>query len=53
LLDKQRLEERVAAVEELKDSEGTSIVEKLKRLLSKTKSDLEKSLIRIYYGKVI
>ena len=52
LLDKQKLEERVAAVEELKDSENTLKVDKIRDLLSKTKTDLEKSLIRIYYGKV-
>lgn len=52
LLDKDRLEERVAAVEELKDGDNTIRVEKIKQLLSKVKSDLEKSLIRIYYGKV-
>ena len=52
LLDKQSLEERITAVEELKDGERTIKVDKIKHLLSKTKSDLEKSLIRIYYGKV-
>ena len=52
LLDKGKLEERIAAVEELKDGERTVSVDKIKHLLSKTKSDLEKSLIRIYYGKV-
>lgn len=52
LLDKARLEERIAAVEELKDGEHSITVDKLKNLLSKTKSDLEKTLIRIYYGKV-
>lgn len=52
LLDKTKLEERIAAVEELKDGERTVSVDKIKHLLSKTKSDLEKSLIRIYYGKV-
>ena len=52
LLDKKKLEERVTAVEELKDSQNTVSVDKIKDLLSKTKTDLEKSLIRIYYGKV-
>lgn len=52
LLDKSRLEERVNAVEELKNPEKTVMVERLKGLLGKVKSDLEKSLIRIYYGKV-
>ena len=52
LLDKIRLEERLAAVEELKDGERTISVDRIKDLLSKIKSDLEKNLIRIYYGKV-
>jgi len=51
LIDKQRLEERVAAVEELKEGNKTMKVDKLKSLLMKIKSDLERSLIRIYYGK--
>ncbi|EAW11861.1 mismatch repair protein MSH3 [Aspergillus clavatus NRRL 1] len=51
LLDKSRLEERVNAVEELKNPEKTVQVERLKRLLGRIKSDLEKNLIRIYYGK--
>ena len=51
LLDKRKLQERLDAVEELLDSEKTARVEQLKRLLSKIKIDLEKSLIRIYYGK--
>ncbi|KAJ9377751.1 hypothetical protein DTO063F5_8113 [Paecilomyces variotii] len=51
LLDKAKLEERVSAVEELKSPERTVHVERLKALLGKVKSDLEKSLIRIYYGK--
>ncbi|KAL1981830.1 hypothetical protein VTN96DRAFT_2075 [Rasamsonia emersonii] len=51
LLDKGKLEERVAAVEELLDPERTTQVERLKALLGKVKSDLEKSLIRIYYGR--
>ncbi|KAI9843186.1 MAG: Mismatch repair protein msh3 [Sclerophora amabilis] len=51
LLDRKALEERVTAVEELKDGEHTTIVGKLKALLSKIRIDLEKNLIRIYYGK--
>ncbi|KFY28248.1 hypothetical protein V493_03038 [Pseudogymnoascus sp. VKM F-4281 (FW-2241)] len=51
LIDKERLEERVAAVEELKDGNQAAQVDKLKSLLMKVKSDLERSLIRIYYGK--
>ncbi|KAK5693400.1 Mismatch repair protein msh3 [Elasticomyces elasticus] len=49
LLDKPRLDERVAAVEELKDGGGD--VDRIKNLLRKTRGDLERSLIRIYYKK--
>jgi DNA mismatch repair protein MSH3 len=52
LLDRQRLEERVGAVTELLDPGRAVLVEGLKSLLRKTKADLEKSLLRIYYGKV-
>ncbi|KAI0896805.1 muts domain V-domain-containing protein [Annulohypoxylon nitens] len=51
LLDKERLEERVAAVEELVENASTAKVDQLERLLKNTKTDLERSLIRIYYGK--
>ncbi|KAH8657558.1 DNA mismatch repair protein-like protein msh3 [Tricladium varicosporioides] len=51
LLDKQRLEERVAAVEELNQGYQTPKVDQLNSLLRGIKSDLERSLIRIYYGK--
>ncbi|KAF2109126.1 DNA mismatch repair protein MSH3 [Lophiotrema nucula] len=51
LIDKQRLEERIAAVEELKEGENTVMVDKLRFLLGKTRTDLEKVLIRIYYKK--
>ncbi|KAH8703468.1 DNA mismatch repair protein Msh3 [Talaromyces proteolyticus] len=51
LLDKSHLEERVGAVEELLSSEQHIHIEKLKDLLGKVKTDLERSLIRIYYGK--
>ena len=51
LLDRTRLEERLAAVEELLDSNKTVAVERLRHILSKTKIDLEKNLLRIYYGK--
>jgi DNA mismatch repair protein MSH3 len=51
LLDQQRLEERVAAVEELLENQSTGKVDKLEHLLKATKADLERSLIRIYYGK--
>lgn len=48
---KSALDERIDAVEELKDGEPSIRVDKIKQLLSQIKSDLEKSLIRIYYGK--
>jgi len=51
LLDQKSLEERIAAVEELLNSERTIYVDKLKKLLRTIKGDLEKSLIRIYYKK--
>lgn len=52
LLDKARLEERTNAVEELIEPDKASSVERIQGLLGKVKSDLEKNLIRIYYGKV-
>ncbi|CAL5868439.1 uncharacterized protein PFLUO_LOCUS2664 [Penicillium psychrofluorescens] len=51
LLDKERLQARTDAVEELTSPALSGPVERLKALLAKVKSDLEKSLIRIYYGK--
>lgn len=51
LLDKTRLEERVSAVEELKDSHQTPKLDKIRALLWSIKLDLERSLLRIYYGK--
>lgn len=51
LLDKAQLEARLAAVEELLDKQSTAPVDQLSKLLSTTKTDLERSLIRIYYGK--
>ncbi|ETS87189.1 DNA mismatch repair protein MSH3 [Pestalotiopsis fici W106-1] len=51
LLDQARLEERVAAVEELLAKASTPSVDQLENLLINTKTDLERSLIRIYYGK--
>ncbi|KAL2427064.1 DNA mismatch repair protein msh3 [Exophiala dermatitidis] len=50
-LDRQGIEERLAAVEELLDPAKATHVEKLRHALSRLKTDLEKSLIRIYYGK--
>jgi DNA mismatch repair protein MSH3 len=51
LIEKERLEQRIAAVEELKNGEKTIPVDKLKFLLGRIKTDLEKVLIRIYYKK--
>jgi len=51
LIDKAKLEERIAAVEELKEGENTIPVDKLKFMFGKVKTDLEKVLIRIYYKK--
>ncbi|TPX16424.1 uncharacterized protein E0L32_003718 [Thyridium curvatum] len=51
LLDRERLEERVAAVAELLENQSTAKVDKIEQLLVKTRTDLERSLIRIYYGK--
>ncbi|TVY27395.1 DNA mismatch repair protein [Lachnellula hyalina] len=51
LLEKDHLEDRVSAVEELKDGHQTPRVDQLHALLRNIKSDLERSLIRIYYGK--
>ena len=51
LLDRKYLENRITAVEELKDGGSLPLVEKLKRMLASVKMDLEKGLIRIYYGK--
>jgi DNA mismatch repair protein MSH3 len=52
LLDREKLVERISAVEELKDGTQGLLVDKLRVLLTKVKYDLEKGLIRIYYGKV-
>ncbi|KAF2158871.1 hypothetical protein M409DRAFT_30658 [Zasmidium cellare ATCC 36951] len=51
LLDRVQLTERVDAIEELKEGYSSSGVERLRLLLSKIRSDLEKTLIRIYYKK--
>ena len=51
LLDKVELEIRIAAVEELKDAHSNSNAESLKSLMSAIKIDLEKSLMRICYGR--
>jgi DNA mismatch repair protein MSH3 len=52
LLIKAELEERIAAIEELRNDERSMKVDRIKHLLSQIRTDLEKSLIRIYYGKV-
>ena len=52
LLIQTELKDRIAAVEELKSSERTVKVDRIKHVLSQIRSDLERSLIRIYYGKV-
>ncbi|KPI45500.1 DNA mismatch repair protein msh3 [Cyphellophora attinorum] len=51
LLDKAAIEARFAAVEELLASGHGVMVDKLTGILVKTRWDLEKSLLRIYYGK--
>ncbi|KNA96547.1 DNA mismatch repair protein MSH3 [Fusarium oxysporum f. sp. lycopersici 4287] len=51
LLDQQLLEARLNAVEELLEKQSTVPVSQLESLLANTKTDLERSLIRIYYGK--
>lgn len=51
LLDRQHLDDRLAAVQELLDKQSTAPVAELEKLLATNKTDLERSLIRIYYGK--
>ncbi|KAL8376558.1 hypothetical protein RB595_007587 [Gaeumannomyces hyphopodioides] len=51
LLDKERLDDRVAAVEELFEKRATAHTDKLQRLVASIKTDLERSLIRIFYGR--
>ncbi|KAG7132105.1 DNA mismatch repair protein MSH3 like [Verticillium longisporum] len=51
LLDDSQLAERVAAVEEIANGQGTPQVDKLEALLVGIKTDLERSLIRMYYAK--
>ncbi|KAH6691563.1 DNA mismatch repair protein Msh3 [Plectosphaerella plurivora] len=51
LLDKEQLEARVAAVEELLEHRSSPRVDKIEHLLANIRLDLERSLIRIYYGK--
>ncbi|KAF1824295.1 uncharacterized protein K489DRAFT_378713 [Dissoconium aciculare CBS 342.82] len=51
LLDRVRLDERVAAVEELVNVDNATNRERIGSLLLKTKADLERSLVRIYYKR--
>ncbi|CAG9971631.1 unnamed protein product [Clonostachys byssicola] len=51
LLNREHLEARLAAVEELLEKQSTGPVDQLERLLKNTRTDLERSLVRIYYGK--
>lgn len=51
LLDQTLLEDRLDAVKELLDKQSTGPLIQLEKLLLSTKTDLERSLIRIYYGK--
>ena len=51
LLDRHQLEERLKAVEEMAKGDNPKL-DSLKELLGKVSYDLEKGLIRIYYGKV-
>ncbi|KAJ9604953.1 Mismatch repair protein msh3 [Cladophialophora chaetospira] len=51
LLSLQDIENRLNAVEELIDSSKATQADNMRRVLSKIRTDLEKSLIRIYYGK--
>ncbi|KAK4904109.1 Mismatch repair protein msh3, partial [Elasticomyces elasticus] len=50
-LHKTSIEARLEAVEELCDTDKAISVEKLRTVLVKMRSDLEKSLLKIYYGK--
>ncbi|KAF2645701.1 hypothetical protein P280DRAFT_442483 [Massarina eburnea CBS 473.64] len=50
LVEKAALQERIAAVEEL-TTHNTIAVDKLKHMLGKIRTDLEKVLLRIYYKK--
>lgn len=51
LLNRDELEARLAAVEELLEKQSTAPVDQLEKLLTNIRIDLERSLIRIYYGK--
>lgn len=51
LLHKGKLEERIQAVEEIKSGKNGKL-DRIRELLGRVGYDLEKGLIRIYYGKV-
>lgn len=51
LLDREQLDARVSAVEELVESDKAVPREKIDGLLKNIKADLERSLIRIYYKR--
>ena len=51
LLERNLIEARLTAIDELLDGDKTGQVQKLRQVLGKLRTDLEKSLIRIYYGK--
>lgn len=51
LLNLQDIESRLDSVEELVDPSKVTQADNMRRVLSKIRTDLEKSLIRIYYGK--
>ncbi|QIW99889.1 hypothetical protein AMS68_005407 [Peltaster fructicola] len=51
LLGLSKLQERLSAVTELKNGQHSTSVSKLQALLGRIRTDLERSLIRIYYKK--
>lgn len=51
LLDKEQLEKRSAAIQELLNTNRSTQADHLKRMLASIKGDLEKILVRIYYKK--
>lgn len=51
LLEKNSIEARLDAITELLDPDKSIQTEKLRKVLHRVKSDLEKTLLRVYYGK--
>lgn len=51
LVTESEIEARQSAIEELLDIDKVVQVEKLRKVLLRIRNDLEKSLLRIYYGK--